>query len=1585
MDKELKIKISVDKKTGNIKVVGNEFDLLKGKTQKTTDGINSLNSSILNLAKGATAIYALKQAFDFSREIVTTGIAFESLRDSLSAATGGVHQGARALSFLKEETERLGTSFEPSIRGFKDLSAAAEGTTLNTQTIRDIFTGVSEASTVMKLSVDDTNGVFRALSQIMSKGTVQAEELRGQLGERLPGAFVTAAKAMGVTTRELNKMLEQGQVISDEFLPKFADELSRRFGKDVPIAAKSAQASMNKFGNELLNLKVAIADSGVTDLAQDFTDISTEILKATSNFIKGLKVELQSVNEIKEYEEYFTKMASLGAEWSEYEDKKSLWYYPKDAALQKQKMIEGEISLLREKYRWIEDTQEIELNDPKPTKPNSKTNEEIKAQEKLIAANNKAYDSYVQITGSSYDKWLSNTNNTMIDLATNGNLTTKQLMQVWSTLEQGFNESQIDTTWSDTLNKNYTTMLDSQIDLISSTNEWQNGLSGVAESIYGISTSLSKLSVDNLTYTKEQFLLDNKFEAERAKYSDDKIKQAVLTHQYTKDSAALKQKAFQNELQGYAQLTGAMSGMFEQGSREAAAFEMAQSGLALVAGVTAIVSQGAGDPYTAFARIAAMSALVVSTLQSAGIAFGGAGTTTTSYDTFSAETANVGAGTTLGDTTAQSESVVNSLSLLEELAQPEFELISQMTKSLLSIEQNIGGLTGNIIKQGGFALGEGFTPSSSLSFFEKNMDLIIGTALPKSLDLFVDPVTSWIGSALGGVLGGSSSSSLSDSGLSFNEQLITDAINNISGNSYQTIKTDTDGGWFSSDSTSYNSYFEMLEYETSSQFELVLSNLYETVLLSSDALDITLLKTTRELSDFYVDLGKISLKGKTGEEIQEELTNIFGAVADEMAYDAFPLLSNFQHVGEGLFETLSRVSVGMEEAEYYINRLGYAFDDVTYTQISNKQGDIALEALQQSIVKFDEAIYGLDNGVVKMVENINGSVADLYESYETFTKLRSQLAMIGKDESYLTSNMLLGAGGVNELSSGMDSYFENYLSDDEQLKYNTQSMRAEFDKLNLTIPHTKEDFSNLVESLNISSASGQELYGRLILLSDSFSSLQDEAAVWDESIKSAIEAYDDSYTNSLDEINSELNSFVSSLKGVTKTLDVTLSKITGTRDDLALTNQSATDQEFYLLSRYNQELSEFNAAQTSYFENPYDVEAANNYTTNRDELLSVIDSYRTVVDENGLSNAGVDAMDLTLSNIYDATTIEQNLMAQQLKELEDIQANTFAQNEQLLAVNTNIAEQLRLQLAEITAAKDAITPAEFMYDTTLSGRATADGFIFDDGADFKLTMADGAIIQREYSTLDEAIVGLKDIIEQYPTEFLYEQASSAIDYYTMAKDALAPYEGEYTNLDSMQYYEALAYLRDEQVDVATYMNLSARLISEAFNANGQSYYTGNYTDPNGLSTYSPWTPSYHMDEYFKTATNQDLLNSGLNAGFDNEMGITIDQNWLRLMGSAINLPSYDVGTSFVPHDQIAKIHQGEAILPLDHAKVYRERGLNIGNDLNGIILVVGELQKLNSKIENLEEQNATLVEITHTYTSAEARKDREVRAKELIA
>lgn len=180
-------------------------------------------AGITGISLGAMGIAAI------ASQLHQAGMSAEKLRNSFEAATGSVAKGKAEYEFARAEAQRLGLDLESVANGYMKIAANAKGTAMEGEKTRQLFSSVTGASRALGLSADETGGIIRALGQMMSKGTVQSEELKSQVGEHLPGAFQIAARAMGVTTTQLSKMLEQGQVVSDDFLPKFADELAKTF------------------------------------------------------------------------------------------------------------------------------------------------------------------------------------------------------------------------------------------------------------------------------------------------------------------------------------------------------------------------------------------------------------------------------------------------------------------------------------------------------------------------------------------------------------------------------------------------------------------------------------------------------------------------------------------------------------------------------------------------------------------------------------------------------------------------------------------------------------------------------------------------------------------------------------------------------------------------------------------------------------------------------------------------------------------------------------------------------------------------------------------------------------------------------------------------------------------------------------------------------------------------------------------------------------------------------------------------------------------------------------------------------------
>lgn len=248
---------------GQMRTLENNFKTSFGGIEKTVGNVGRSLSSIGGLLGVSFGVAGIKS---FAGAILDATIATERAINALKVVAGDSQTAANEFNFVTEESKRLGLSLETAAQQYSSLAAASKGTSLQGEETRRIFIAVSEAATVLGLSAEQTGGALVAIQQIISKGKVSAEELRGQLGERLPGAFQLAARALGVTTGELDKLLREGKVAAEDLLPKLATELNKTFGPSVAGAVNSVQAQINRLNTSWFELKNAIGDAGFVKL-----------------------------------------------------------------------------------------------------------------------------------------------------------------------------------------------------------------------------------------------------------------------------------------------------------------------------------------------------------------------------------------------------------------------------------------------------------------------------------------------------------------------------------------------------------------------------------------------------------------------------------------------------------------------------------------------------------------------------------------------------------------------------------------------------------------------------------------------------------------------------------------------------------------------------------------------------------------------------------------------------------------------------------------------------------------------------------------------------------------------------------------------------------------------------------------------------------------------------------------------------------------------------------------------------------------------------------------------------------------------
>jgi tape measure domain-containing protein len=221
-----------------------KFDATMGNHQRNVGNYKSALSGIGGELAGMASGYL--SAATALQTLLTNTMEFQRIKTPLTFILGSDGAANAKLAELKQLANDLGLEYFTLAKTYKSFSAAARASNFDLESSEKIFKSVTKASAVLGLSSDQLEGALLALQQMISKGNVQSEELRGQLGERLPGAFSLAAKAMGKTEKELGKLLQTGSVTANDLLPKLADQLDRSYGDKAANGVSGLNAELGK-------------------------------------------------------------------------------------------------------------------------------------------------------------------------------------------------------------------------------------------------------------------------------------------------------------------------------------------------------------------------------------------------------------------------------------------------------------------------------------------------------------------------------------------------------------------------------------------------------------------------------------------------------------------------------------------------------------------------------------------------------------------------------------------------------------------------------------------------------------------------------------------------------------------------------------------------------------------------------------------------------------------------------------------------------------------------------------------------------------------------------------------------------------------------------------------------------------------------------------------------------------------------------------------------------------------------------------------------------------------------------------------
>lgn len=273
--------------SGSIAKLGGLLPRISDNARTISAAFGAANASMGGFSRvvfsTTAALSALSGALGL-REIIQAGLEIDKFINTLKTVSNGALDFQRNLNFLMSEADRVGFAVGEVGNSFARLSLAMKGAGFTGNETREVFSNLTAASRNFGLSSADTMGVIRALEQSMSKGKFMAEEVRLQMGDRLPIAMTALERAVTKVdgkTSDLNKRFEEGSIDVARYATEFVRQIYLLSGGADTLGrtSQSVQAAFGRLGTELTRVNMIFKEAGFDQAVISVTDQFRELIK----------------------------------------------------------------------------------------------------------------------------------------------------------------------------------------------------------------------------------------------------------------------------------------------------------------------------------------------------------------------------------------------------------------------------------------------------------------------------------------------------------------------------------------------------------------------------------------------------------------------------------------------------------------------------------------------------------------------------------------------------------------------------------------------------------------------------------------------------------------------------------------------------------------------------------------------------------------------------------------------------------------------------------------------------------------------------------------------------------------------------------------------------------------------------------------------------------------------------------------------------------------------------------------------------------------------------------------------------------
>ncbi|MDD3452557.1 hypothetical protein [Sulfurimonas sp.] len=295
----------------------------------------------------------------------------------------------------------------------------------------------------------------------------------------------------------------------------------------------------------------------------------------------------------------------------------------------------------------------------------------------------------------------------------------------------------------------------------------------------------------------------------------------------------------------------------------------------------------------------------------------------------------------------------------------------------------------------------------------------------------------------------------------------------------------------------YNSYKDLPD-SVLDEISDAFANGFETILLAGTTLGLEKTSLEEALLSAELDIGKVDFTGLSPDEVSDRMSQIFSTALSGVVdgIEAFAALTErYAKDAEYSLETLIRIATEYDQASFMFDLIGKSFNDgvmdvtrvwtETYTRATEEYTDIFGRTIDASVADmFKNTAFSFTRWLKPVTEEITEVFTETYQ------------------EAYIAQMQVLdivdSAGGLTPFNDAMSAFMSGFFTEAEQMEFLTKSMEISFATLGLTMPDltqgaesAKQSFRDMLYGIDTNTEEGAYLFGQVLLLADGFSQLGD--------------------------------------------------------------------------------------------------------------------------------------------------------------------------------------------------------------------------------------------------------------------------------------------------------------------------------------------------------------------------------------------------------------------------------------------------------------------------------------------------------------